>query len=148
NGNNDGQNTGSAEPGSNEPPLKKEANGYDRAKAVEYAYMWWNKRNNEEYGYYSRSMGGCYNCWYDCTNFVSQVIKTGGIKERKGRYDWYDYWFYSDEKPSLTWGLAHSFYKHMKLIRQAQNAEWPSELQVGDIISVDFEGDGDINHSV
>ena len=30
----------------------------------------------------------------------------------------------------------------------AQNATWPSELQVGDIISVDFEGDGQINHSV
>ncbi len=39
----------------NNPPLKTEANGYNRAKAVEYAYKWWNKRNNEEYGYYSRS---------------------------------------------------------------------------------------------
>jgi hypothetical protein len=131
-----------------QPPLKTEANGYNRAKAVEYAYKWWNKRNNEEYGYYSRSMGGCYDCWYDCTNFVSQVIKTGGIKERVGRYDWFDYWFYNDDQPSLTWGLAHSFYKHMKSVRQAQNATLPSDLQVGDIISVDFEGDGDIDHSV
>lgn len=147
-GDDDGQNGDTEQPEPTEPPLKTEANGYNRAKAVEYAYKWWNKRNNEEYGYYSRSMGGCYDCWYDCTNFVSQVIKTGGIKERVGRYDWLEYWFYSDEKPSLTWGLAHSFYKHMKDIRKAQNATWPSDLQVGDIISVDFEGDGDINHSV
>ena len=57
----------------------------------------------QEYGYYSRVNGDCDACWYDCTNFVSQVIKTGGIKERNGRYDWFDYWFYDDEQPGLPW---------------------------------------------
>jgi|GEM_PF-2819738 len=147
-GNEDGQGEDFEQPEPNQPPLKKEANGYDRAKAVEYAYKWWNKRNNEEYGFYSRERGGCYDCWYDCTNFVSQVIKNGGIKERVGRYDWYDYWFYNDDRPALTWSLAHSFYLHMKEVRKAQNGTRPSNLQVGDIISVDFEGDGSINHSV
>ncbi|MEW9032606.1 MAG: amidase domain-containing protein [Planifilum fimeticola] len=146
NGNGDGQDSEQPEP--NQPPLKTEANGYNRAKAVEYAYKWWNKRNNEEYGFYSRERGGCYDCWYDCTNFVSQVIKNGGIKERVGKYNLYDYWFYNDDRPALTWSLAHSFYLHMKNVRHAQNATWPSDLQVGDIISVDFEGDGQINHSV
>ncbi|SMO93185.1 amidase domain-containing protein [Melghirimyces algeriensis] len=143
------------EPDEQEPDEQKpdeqpgtENNGYDRSKARDYAYKWWNKRNNEEYGYYSRAKGGCYACWYDCTNFVSQVIQNGGIKERKGRWDWYDYWYYDDKKPSMTWGLAHSFYKHMKFVRNAQNASTISQLKVGDIVNVDFEGDGNIDHSV
>ncbi|MFD1425943.1 hypothetical protein JOD24_003306 [Kroppenstedtia sanguinis] len=128
--------------------LETEKNGYDRKKAVDYAYKWWNQRNNKEYGYYSRVNGNCDACWYDCTNFVSQVIKTGGIKEKKGRYDWYDYWFYDDKQPGLSWAVAHSFYKHMDEVRKAQNAEDISQLKAGDILSVDFEGDGSIDHSV
>ena len=74
---------------------------YDPIKARDYAYKWWNKRNNEQYGYYSRVMGGCYDCWYYCTNFVSQAIKEGGIKEQRTGGT---YWYYSDEKPSYSWG--------------------------------------------
>ncbi|SFS82635.1 amidase domain-containing protein [Marininema halotolerans] len=125
-----------------------ESNGYNRTKAVEYAYKWWNKRNNAKYGYYSKANGGCYDCWYDCTNFISQVLKEGGFKEKKGRYDWYDYWFYSDKKPSLTWGVAHSLFKHMKYVRKAEQATRPSDLEVGDIVNADFEKDGRIDHSV
>ncbi|MFD1408726.1 amidase domain-containing protein [Kroppenstedtia eburnea] len=146
------------QPGKEQPPaeqpkddqnkLETEKNGYNRKKAVDYAYKWWNKRNNAEYGYYSRVNGGCAACWYDCTNFVSQVIKTGGIKEKVGRYDWYDYWFYNDKQPGLSWAVAHSFYKHMDEVRKPQKADYVSQLKAGDIISVDFEGDGSIDHSV
>ncbi|MFC4075851.1 amidase domain-containing protein [Salinithrix halophila] len=142
------------QPGSQQPQPQpqtqpgKEANGYDRAKVREYAYKWWNKRNNEQYGFYSRERGGCYDCWYDCTNFVSQAMKAGNFKEKKGRYDWYDYWYYNDTRPAMTWSVANSFFKHMKLVRKAQQASDPSQLKVGDILNVDFEKDGYIDHSV
>ncbi|WP_168188737.1 amidase domain-containing protein [Thermoflavimicrobium daqui] len=121
---------------------KPEPNGYNRAKAKEYAYKWWNKRNNAQYGYYSRAMGGCEDCWADCTNFISQVIKAGGMKEVTNGNS---YWYYSDKKPSLSWGVAHSFYLHMK--QRAKPVENIWDLKVGDIINFDFENDGRINHS-
>ncbi|SDW16113.1 Putative amidase domain-containing protein [Marininema mesophilum] len=137
-------------PNQNKPQQKPriESNGYNRTKAVEYAYKWWNKRNNAKYGYYSKANGGCYDCWLDCTNFISQVLKEGGFKEKKGRYDRYDYWYYSDKKPALTWGVAHSFYKHMKHVRKASQATKPSQLKVGDVLNADFEKDGKIDHTV
>ncbi|MDR6226818.1 amidase domain-containing protein [Desmospora profundinema] len=119
----------------------KEANGYDRKKARDYAYQWWNKRNNEEYGYYSRAMGGCYDCWYDCTNFTSQAMKAGGLVEWKSD----PWWYYSDTKPSYAWGLANSQFKHLE--KRAEPATSLSELKVGDIVHGDLNGDGHINHS-
>ncbi|MBA4493695.1 amidase domain-containing protein [Paenactinomyces guangxiensis] len=120
---------------------KPKAGEYDRIAARDYAYKWWNARNNEEYGYYSRVSGGCYNCWPDCTNFVSQAIKAGGILEkREGTF-----WYYSDKKPSYAWGVANSFYNHFK--DRAKQAKSFKELQVGDVVNVDFDHDGDIEHS-
>jgi len=118
--------------------LGTEANGYNRQKAVDYAYQWWNGRNPEYRSYE-----------YDCTNFISQVIHTAGIKERKGNHwDWADYWYYDKEQPSMTWTVAHSFYRHMKIARDAQNASSIDDLKVGDIVSVDFAGDGEVDHSM
>lgn len=119
----------------------KEANGYDREKARDYAYEWWNKRNNDQYGYYSRSMDNCYDCWYDCTNFTSQALVAGGLVQWKSD----PWWYYSDKKPSYAWGLANSQYKHLQ--QRAEPANSLSELKVGDIIHADINGDGHINHS-
>lgn len=121
--------------------VPKTENGYNPIAARDYAYQWWNKRNNAEYSYYSRVSGGCENCWPDCTNFVSQAIKAGGIEERRDG----TYWYYSDEKPSYAWGVANSFYKHFK-DRAEQVKNW-RELSVGDVVNIDFDRDGDIEHS-
>lgn len=137
--NNNGGNQSGNLIGGNQPPK----NSYDPIKARDYAYKWWNKRNNEQYGYYSRVSGGCYDCWYDCTNFVSQAIKEGGIKEKRENNL---YWYYSDEKPSYAWGVANSLYKHMK-DRKVQQVRDMFDLEVGDIVNVDFDQDGDIEHT-
>lgn len=121
---------------------QQQNSSYDPIKARDYAYKWWNKRNNEQYGYYSRVMGGCYDCWYDCTNFVSQAIKEGGIKEQRTGGT---YWYYSDEKPSYSWGVANSFYKHFKT--RAKEVRNLFDLEVGDVVNADFDHDGDIEHA-
>jgi hypothetical protein len=125
----------------------KEANGYDRAKARDYAYQWWNKRNNTQYPYYSKANGSCYNCWYDCTNFVSQAMYAGGLKQWKSGPSYLYYWYYYNQpkKPSNSWGLANSLFKHMKV--RAKQAESMSELKVGDIVQGDLDNDGDIDHT-
>ncbi|SFI62524.1 amidase domain-containing protein [Thermoflavimicrobium dichotomicum] len=132
------------EEGKGRTQTRDEPNGYNRAKAKAYAYKWWNKRNNKEYGYYSKVMGGCYDCWYDCTNFISQVIKAGGIKEvTKGN----SYWYYRDlpSKPSYSWGVANSFYSHFRGRAKMVDNIW--KLKIGDVISFDFENDGRIDHT-
>ena len=141
-----GNQSGNTPPGENtggdEDQTQPVAGSYDPIKARDYAYKWWNKRNNEQYGYYSRVMGGCYDCWYDCTNFVSQAIKEGGIKEQRTGGT---YWYYSDEKPAYAWGVANSFYKHFKTrAKQVRNL---FDLEVGDVVNADFDHDGDIEHS-
>lgn len=119
----------------------KVSNGYDRSAAREYAYQWWDKRNNEKYGYYSRVSGGCYACWYDCTNFVSQTLQAGGMVEWKKT----SYWYYSDQKPSYSWGVSNSFYKHFEV--RAKPVKKLTDLQVGDVVQADINGDGHINHA-
>lgn len=114
---------------------------YDRQAARDYAYQWWNKRNNEQYGYYSRVSGGCYSCWYDCTDFASQVMKAGGLVEWKNT----NYWYYSDKKPSYSWGVANSLYKHLKF--RAKPVLSMFDLKIGDVVQADLDGDGDIDHS-
>lgn len=143
NGNDQNNNTGGNTGGDQNivPPIVG-GGSYDPIKARDYAYKWWNKRNNEQYGYYSRVMGGCYDCWYDCTNFVSQAIKEGGIKEQRTGGT---YWYYSDEKPSYSWGVANSFYKHFKT--RAKQVRHLFDLEVGDVVNADFDHDGDIEHS-
>lgn len=136
--NNAGRNNGTN--GGDENP--QPTNGYDPIKARDYAYKWWDKRNNDKYPYYSRVSGGCYDCWNDCTNFVSQAIFEAGIKEQRTGGT---YWYYSDKKPSYAWGVANSFYGHFKTRAEQTRDYW--DLEVGDVVNADFDHDGDIEHS-
>lgn len=118
------------------------ANGYSQSNAVNYAYKWTDNykklRNTSQYGYYS--VNGA-----DCTNFVSQCLKAGGMKNRTGSYISSSSWYYNNTKPSHTWGGAHNFYNHWR--NRAGVASSVSNLRGGDVVSADFDKDGDIDHS-
>jgi hypothetical protein len=126
------------------------SNGYDNIAARDYAYKWTSNseilRNNSQYGYYSLQ-NSCYSCWNDCTNFVSQALKAGGMKHKGliGDYQNSNAWFYWDTKPSHTWGGAQNFYLHWK--NRAGVASYVSSLQTGDAVNADFTGDGDMEHT-
>lgn len=126
------------------------SNGYNNIAARDYAYKWTSNsstlRNNTQYPYYSKQNNNCYSCWNDCTNFVSQAIKAGGMKFR-GTTNWLSSsnWWYNHAKPSNTWGGAHNFYLHWK--SRAGVASSISALQTGDVVSADFGGDGTIDHT-
>lgn len=55
-------------------------------------------------------------------------------------------WYYSDSKPSHTWGGAHNFYKHWK--KRAGIAKKSGSLGKGDVVNIDFQNDGKIDHTV
>lgn len=147
---------------------KKVSNGYNATQAVTYAKEWWNKTNNTGYPYYAEYYkqditNNAYNDldenmegqsstrrgWSDCTNFVSQCISAGGMKYRKTGillpHRKSSNWYYEDKKPSHTWGGANNFYLHWK--ERAGIAENSSVLNLGDVLSIDFTQDGDIDHT-
>jgi hypothetical protein len=128
---------------------------YDADDAVDYAKKW--TRN----GYVTRNPDyDWYDGMNDCTNFVSQVLhdsSAGGISYVRTDVPGWDYkseknWYYSDWKPSWTWGGAHNLYYH--LMNQSSNVRrlyyW-RYVEEGDIIQFDMEPDDGtfhIGHSV
>ncbi|WP_069650569.1 amidase domain-containing protein [Caloranaerobacter ferrireducens] len=134
------------------------SNGYNPNAARDYAYTWAYKTNNSEYGYYanyygvenpSDDMTEEERPWNDCTNFVSQCLEAGGMNYIKETiwtpYNDEENWYYSDNKPSYTWGGAHNFYLHWRV--RAGIAPFSSDLTVGDVVNADFGGDGHIDHT-
>lgn len=111
---------------------------YDRRRAVQYAERWWNEFNP------------AYNKFTDdCTNFISQCLHAGGIpmwgspKKAKG-------WWMRGKSWSYSWTSAHGFY--LLLARsggiRTKKVAYPQELNIGDIICIDFEGTGRFDHSL
>ncbi len=111
---------------------------YDRMKAVQYAERWWNEFNPAYYKFTD-----------DCTNYISQCLHAGGIpmwgapNKSKG-------WWIRGKSWSYTWTTAHSLYHLLKsgnAIRTKQ-VESAKELNLGDILCIDFEGDGRFDHNL
>lgn len=111
---------------------------YNREAAVAYARKWWNSAN-PAYPFFQ----------VDCTNFVSQCLRAGGAPM-------YGYpnrsagWWLQGGTWSFSWSVAHSLRWFMETSTQGLRAKRvfnPSELQIGDVIFYDFQGDGRIDHS-
>ena len=82
---------------------------YDREKARDYAIKWAITSNKEYYNYIND--GG------DCTNFVSQVLRAGGMEfigSKKSSTDIKSWFYYSSNLPnrSATWTSAKAFNLH------------------------------------
>ncbi len=111
---------------------------YNREQAVVYANTYWNS-HNPAYRFFATN---------DCTNFISQCLAEGGFPmESSG--DRKRGWWYRKKGTthnwSYSWAVAHSFYYYLR--RKAHAVLQANQLQIGDIICYDFEGDGRFNHS-
>ncbi|WMJ80139.1 amidase domain-containing protein [Clostridium sp. MB40-C1] len=82
---------------------------YDRKAAKEYAENYGLTPNRKEYPYFKDN---------DCANFVSQVLRAGGMDEEGTEWDKFESWFCNttDEKDltkiALTWRSARYFRRH------------------------------------
>ncbi|MBT2604032.1 amidase domain-containing protein [Bacillus sp. ISL-53] len=121
-----------------DPGADRLAYKYDRMKAVKYAERWWNEFNPAYHKFTD-----------DCTNYISQCLHAGGIpmwgapNKNKG-------WWIRGKSWSYTWTTAHSLYHLLKAgnaIRTKQ-VESAKELNLGDILCIDFEGDGRFDHNL
>lgn len=120
-------------------------NNYNRELAREYAIKWAISSNKQYYNYIND--GG------DCTNFVSQVLRAGGmdfIGSRKNATSIDSWFYYSSELPNRTstWTSANAFnlhfgksgkrvYKYRKYSIEEALKNWDeiySSIYIGDII--------------
>lgn len=111
---------------------------YDRLKAVKYAERWWN-----DYNPAFKSFD------VDCTNYISQCLHAGnapmiGFPNRsKG-------WWMRNENWSYSWTVAHSMRLHLagaKAGLRGLEKSSAQELELGDVICYDFQGDGRFDHT-
>lgn len=112
---------------------------YDRMKAVQYAEKWWN-RFNPAYKSFTD----------DCTNFVSQCLHAGGAPMR-GYPDRAKGWWMMHNNWSYSWTVAHSFKTYLQYSKtglRAKEVSSPQELKYGDVICIDFQGDGRFDHTL
>lgn len=111
---------------------------YDRLAAVKYAERWWNSYNPA----YKKFA-------VDCTNYVSQCLLAGGAPMR-GAPVREEGWWYQDNNWSFSWAVAHSMRWYLSGSTQGLKGspvETAGELQPGDIICYDFQGDGRWDHN-
>ncbi len=116
---------------------------YNRLAAVAYADEWWNKAN-PRYHHFE----------VDCTNFVSQCLFAGGIPmnytNRRESGWWYEGYANGKERWSFSWAVAHSLQTYLLSDQggfRADRLQRPAELQLGDVISYDWDGDGRFTHT-
>ncbi len=112
--------------------------GYDRQRAVQYAERWWNEYN-PAYRQFD----------VDCTNYVSQCLHAGGAPMR-GYPNRSQGWWYQATNWSYSWSVAHSLRWYLSSSKsglQANEVNRPEQLELGDVICYDFDGDGRWQHT-
>ncbi|MFF5963007.1 amidase domain-containing protein [Streptomyces collinus] len=115
---------------------------YDYKAMAAYAEKHWNVYNKDYPDFSGRGAGG------DCTNFVSQSLKAGGWKHAPGYVYDYTRWFGNADIQS------HSFIGVNEWSWFAQNSQRTKplanvyQLEVGDVLQVDFDKDGSKDHTM
>ncbi|WP_100406476.1 amidase domain-containing protein [Bacillus solitudinis] len=111
---------------------------YNPREAVRYAERWWNDYNPN----YKRFTD-------NCTNFISQCLRAGG-GTMNGYPNRSKGWWYQTNNWSFSWSVAHSMRWYLSGSQQGLRGEERSnvtELQPGDVICYDFNGDGRWQHT-
>jgi hypothetical protein len=128
------------------PGFKLRSSGirYRRDLAAAYADRWWNA-GNPAYELFE----------VNCTNYVSQCIFAGNATMdytgRRGSGWWYKGRNKGQEWWSYSWAVSNSMTVFLSAARKsglrAATVQSASELQLGDVITYDWNGDGRFQHS-
>ncbi len=144
--------------------VRIQAGSYNRTGARDYAYTYagseydnpFYKNYNPAYRPFNSTSSPA-----DCTNFVSQALKEGGgipmvdawWRSRTDPNDWFYYRKGTDsfdsnnnDQFSWSWTKVNSLYQHIKN-RLGKLVSSNPETQIGDIVQIDFNFDGILDHS-
>ncbi len=117
-------------------------NVYNRQRAVNYANRYWNSHNP----YYLLFPD-------DCTNYVSQCLHAGGLPMVSGKNRNQGWWYRrvsGGHSWSYSWAVAHSLYTLLRNggpTGRCRVVSSPRDLELGDVLCYDWEGDGRWNHN-
>ncbi|MFE2928936.1 amidase domain-containing protein [Streptomyces goshikiensis] len=140
----DGQTYPDGTPASTKYPApakpKAKNTGYDYAAMAAYAEKYW-KNYNPAYRTFNGGGG-------DCTNFISQSLKAGGWQNVSGTTSDYRNWWYSGSQQTDSWVGANEWAWFTNSNKRAANLANVYQLDVGDILQVDFNRDGSKDHSM
>ncbi|MBT2406843.1 MULTISPECIES: amidase domain-containing protein [unclassified Streptomyces] len=121
-------------------PKVKTGTGYDYAAMATYAEKYW-KNYNPAYRSFNQAGG-------DCTNFISQSLKAGGWKNVPGATSDYRNWWYDGSLQTNSWVGANDWAWFTLSNERAANLANVYQMDVGDILQVDFDRDGSKDHSM
>ncbi|WP_240106462.1 amidase domain-containing protein [Streptomyces sp. MUM 203J] len=121
-------------------PKDWNATGYDYRAMARYAERYW-YNYNPEYRRFNDAGG-------DCTNFVSQALKAGGWQHVPGGYDDHRAWWYGDSYQSTSWVGANEWSWFTLSQKRATNLASAYQLDVGDVMQMDFDRDGSKDHTM
>ncbi|WP_251093211.1 amidase domain-containing protein [Streptomyces sp. Caat 7-52] len=116
--------------------------GYDYKAMVSYAAKYWNKYNPDYPDFNGAGAGG------DCTNFVSQALKAGGWKHVPGYTNDFHKWFGNSEIQSDSFIGVNEFSWFALSSKRATSLANVYQLDIGDVLQMDFNRDGSKDHSM
>ncbi|MBZ6477163.1 amidase domain-containing protein [Streptomyces griseocarneus] len=121
-------------------PKRQTTSGYDYAAMAAYAEKYW-RNYNPSYRKFNADGG-------DCTNFISQALKAGGWKNESGPASDYRKWWYDSKTQSDSWVGANEWSWYALNSKRVTTLSNVYQLEVGDILQMDFDRDGSKDHSM
>ncbi|MFI0264137.1 amidase domain-containing protein [Streptomyces sp. NPDC017056] len=121
-------------------PKKQGTSGYDYAAMAAYSEKYW-RNYNPEYRKYNAAGG-------DCTNFLSQALKAGGWKAETGSAGDYRKWWYGATGQSDSWVGVNEWSWYALNSQRVTSLANVYQMDVGDVMQMDFDGDGSKDHSM
>ncbi|MEU6405885.1 amidase domain-containing protein [Streptomyces sp. NPDC046985] len=115
---------------------------YDYKAMAAYAAKYWSKYNPDYPDFNGEGAGG------DCTNFVSQTLKAGGWKHVPGYTDDFHKWFGNSEIQSDSFVGVNEFSWFALSSKRVTSLPYVYQLDVGDVLQMDFNRDGSKDHSM
>jgi hypothetical protein len=119
----------------------------NRQAIVDYAYEYWGP-TDADYNPAYRNFNNSGNQGGDCTNFISQALRAGGWTDVPGWYRSTSAWWYNWLNQTWTWINAHYWWQFAWHRPRVDNAIYLSQLTLGDIMQIDFNRDGYMDHSM
>ncbi|MGW1895547.1 amidase domain-containing protein [Streptomyces sp. NPDC002004] len=123
-------------------PKNFSATGYDYKAMAAYAAKYWNHYNPAYPDYNGEGAGG------DCTNFVSQSLKAGGWKHVPGSTSDFHKWFGTADIQSDSFVGVNEFSWFALSSKRVTSLANVYQLDVGDVLQMDFNRDGSKDHSM
>ncbi|MFI9722169.1 amidase domain-containing protein [Streptomyces sp. NPDC052396] len=121
-------------------PKRQTRSGYNYAAMAAYAEKYW-RNYNPAYRQFNEEGG-------DCTNFISQALKAGGWKPVSGAAADYRTWWYTSSSQSHSWVGANEWSWYAQNSKRVTMLPNVFQLEIGDILQMDFDGDGSKDHSM